>query len=57
MVRDRHVTRPQAEALLDEAHAQTERAEMHGYVWRVGDETALGIEQSAGKIKPLLDVG
>ena len=29
---------------------------MHGQVRRVGDELALGVEQRAGKIEPLLDV-
>ena len=32
------------------------RAQVHGHVRRVGDQVALGVEQRAGEVEPLLDV-
>ena len=37
-------------------HALAHRAQMHRHVRRVRDQVAVGIEQRAGKIEPLLDV-
>ncbi len=39
------------------AHAFLHRAEMHGDVRGVGDERGRGVEERAGEIQPLLDVG
>ena len=38
------------------AHALAHRAEMHRHVRRVGHQAALGVEDRAGEIQPLLDV-
>ena len=38
------------------AHALAHRAEMHRHVRRVGHQEALGIEDGAGEVQPLLDV-
>ena len=40
----------------DRPHALAHRAEMHGHVRRVGHQPALGIEDRAGEVQPLLDV-
>ena len=38
------------------AHAGSHGAQMHRHVGGVGDQSAAGVEQGAGKIQPLLDV-
>jgi hypothetical protein len=42
-----------AEDLFD---AGTHGTEVDGHVWRVGDQVATGVEQSAREVQPLLDV-
>ena len=40
----------------DRPHALAHRAQVHRHVRRVGDQVALGVEQRAGEVEPLLDV-
>ena len=45
-----------AAAVDDRLHALAHRAQVHRHVRRVGDQVALGVEQRAREIEPLLDV-
>ena len=43
-------------AIANGAHAGAHTAQMDGHVRRIGDQAAVGVEQGAGKIQPLLDI-
>ena len=57
MIGHHDIARPQGAVVDEFAHAQTHGAEVDGDVRRVDDQPALGVEQSAGEILALLDVG
>jgi hypothetical protein len=58
IVQCHHVARLQrlAAQAQHRAHALAHRAEMHRHVRRVRHQAAVGVEDGAGKIQPLLDV-
>ncbi len=57
MVGDRDVPGPERQRLPQPSDAQTERPEMDRDVRRVDDQLPGRVEQRAGEIEPLLDVG
>ena len=54
---DDDIARVRFDRFAQAANADAERAEMHGDMGGIGDELAVGIEQGAGEVQPLLDVG
>ncbi len=43
-------------ALAHRPHAGAHRTQMHRHVRRIGHQPAVGVEQGAGKVQPLLDI-
>ena len=54
--RERLAGRELRVARRDRPHAGAHRAQVHRHVRRVGDQAAVGVEQGAGEVEPLLDV-